>query len=157
MQGAEPPLLQLKGVQKSFAGNHVLKSIDLDVAKGDSIALIGTSGCGKSLLFKCILGLVRRDAGTIAINGRDWSTLNRREKDEFELRRSVLFQYGGLFDSLRVWENICFLPIHHDGMPAARARDLAVEKLAVVGLGADVCDLFPSELSGCPFHLSHLP
>lgn len=143
-----PYLLSLSGIEKSFGDNHVLRGIDLDVRKGDSIALIGTSGCGKSLLFKCILGLVGLDRGTVAVNGRDRKALTNRERQDFERRCSVLFQYGGLFDSLRVWENICFLQINFDGMAAEEARHMASEKLAIVGLGPDTCDLFPSELSG---------
>lgn len=148
MTADSPYVLSLSGIEKSFAGNHVLRGIDLDVRKGDAIALIGTSGCGKSLLFKCILGLVRPDAGSIAVNGRDWSDLTRGERRDFERRCSVLFQYGGLFDSLRVWENICFLQVNYDGMAADKARQIAIEKLAIVGLGPDTCDLYPSELSG---------
>lgn len=148
MVADSPYLLSLGGIKKSFADNHVLQGIDLDVKKGDAIALVGTSGCGKSLLFKIILGLVAPDAGSISINGRDRSKLSRGERQDFERRCSVLFQYGGLFDSLRVWENICFLQINFDGMPAQEAREIAVEKLAIVGLGPDTCDLYPSELSG---------
>lgn len=141
-------LLSLNGITKSFADNHVLQGIDLEVREGDSIALVGTSGCGKSLLFKCILGLVRPDSGTVSVNGRDKADLTRQEHREFQRRCSVLFQYGGLFDSLRVWENICFLQINFDGMAADEARHIAAEKLAIVGLGPDTCDLYPSELSG---------
>ena len=148
MAADSPYLLSLSGIKKSFAGNHVLRGIDLDVRQGDAIALVGTSGCGKSLLFKIILGLVRPDAGSIAVNGRDRSQLSRGEWQEFARRCSVLFQYGGLFDSLRVWENICFLQVNYEGMPAAEARRVAAEKLAIVGLGPDTCDLYPSELSG---------
>ncbi|MBT5050651.1 MAG: ATP-binding cassette domain-containing protein [Rhodospirillaceae bacterium] len=143
-----PSLLRLSGIKKSFGDNHVLQGIDLDVRKGDSIALIGTSGCGKSLLFKCILGLVPPDAGSIALNGQEWSALSGSARRDFERRCSVLFQYGGLFDSLRVWENICFRHINSDGMGVDEARRIAVEKLAIVGLGPDTCDLYPSEISG---------
>lgn len=143
-----PYLLSLSGIEKSFADNHVLRGIDLDVRKGDSLALIGTSGCGKSLLFKCILGLVWPDSGTVAVNGRDRNSLSNRERRDFERRCSVLFQYGGLFDSLRVWENICFRQTNFDGMSAEEARHIAADKLAIVGLGPDTCELYPSELSG---------
>ncbi|MBT5457411.1 MAG: ATP-binding cassette domain-containing protein, partial [Rhodospirillaceae bacterium] len=78
-----PSLLRLSGIKKSFGDNHVLQGIDLDVRKGDSIALIGTSGCGKSLLFKCILGLVPPDAGSIALNGQEWSALSGSARRDF--------------------------------------------------------------------------
>ncbi|NKB19549.1 MAG: ATP-binding cassette domain-containing protein [Alphaproteobacteria bacterium] len=142
------PLLQISGLRKSFGNNHVLKDMTLDVAKGEAITIIGTSGSGKSLLFKCLQYLIAPDAGTIKINGHNLHEMTARDRREYEQRRSVLFQYGGLFDSLKVWENIGFLQTNLGEMSDDQAREIAIEKLAIVGLPADVCDLYPSDLSG---------
>lgn len=145
---AQPPILQVSALRKSFADNHVLKDMTLDITKGEAVTIIGTSGCGKSLFFKCLQGLIAPDSGTILINGQNLRDLTTKERTDYERHRSVLFQYGGLFDSLKVWENICFLQTNLGDMPNEQAREIAVEKLAIVGLAADVCDLYPSDLSG---------
>jgi len=148
MTSSQPPFLQVSGLRKRFADNQILKDMTFDIAKGEAVTIIGTSGCGKSLFFKCLQDLVTPDAGTIKINGQKLRDLTTRERSEYERRRSVLFQYGGLFDSLKVWENICFLQTNLGDIPNDQAREIAVEKLAIVGLAADVCDLYPSDLSG---------
>jgi phospholipid/cholesterol/gamma-HCH transport system ATP-binding protein len=148
MADEKTPILKFDGVTKGFSGNRVLQGIELEVAEGDSLCLIGTSGCGKSLMFRCALGLVRPDSGRVLINGTDAASMKAGQRQVFERQRGVLFQYGGLFDSLTVWENVCFQLLNVDDMDPADARDLAAEKLRAVGLSPDVCDLFPSELSG---------
>ncbi len=139
-------MIELSGVQKAFGANRVLRGVDLSVASGQSMVIIGGSGTGKSVLLKCILGLVHPDAGTIRLDGED---VTRAERDAFLARFGMLFQGGALFDSLRVWENVAFRLLRGPGKrPKAEAREIAIEKLRRVGLGPEVADLFPAELSG---------
>ena len=139
-------MIDLRGVHKAFAANAVLRGVDLTIARGTSMVVIGGSGTGKSVLLKCILGLVRPDAGTITLDGRDVATGDR---DAFLARFGMLFQGGALFDSLSVWENVAFrLRRGPARLTRDAARAVAVEKLARVGLDARVADLFPAELSG---------
>lgn len=139
-------MITLSGVHKSFGNNAVLRGIDLQAAKGKSLVIIGGSGTGKSVLLKCILGLVRPDAGTILLDGADVAAA---EREAFLARFGMLFQGGALFDSLRVWENVAFRLLRGKGRrPADEARAIALEKLARVGLPARTADLYPAELSG---------
>jgi phospholipid/cholesterol/gamma-HCH transport system ATP-binding protein len=142
------PKISLRGVTKSFGAKQVLRGIDLDVAAGESVVVIGGSGTGKSVLLKCILGLMEPDAGSIKIDGEETTKLSDAERHHVMRKFGMLFQGGALFDSLRVWQNVAFGPIQSDGMAPARAREVAIEKLANVGLGPDIAELFPSELSG---------
>src|SRR5262249_54855693 len=140
--------ISLKGVTKSFGPKKVLQGLDLDVARGESMVVIGGSGSGKSVLLKCILGLMRPDGGSIRIH--DEETVGRNDSNRNRVRREfgMLFQGGALFDSLRVWENVAFGPIQSDGMPTGKAREVAIAKLGAVGLGPEIGELFPAELSG---------
>jgi len=139
-------MIELRGVQKTFGSNHVLRGIDLMLPRGQSMVVIGGSGTGKSVLLKCILGLVRPDAGTITLDGQD---VAKAERDAFLARFGMLFQGGALFDSLRVWENVAFRLMRGKGaLPKDAARTIALEKLRRVGLTPAVADQFPAELSG---------
>jgi phospholipid/cholesterol/gamma-HCH transport system ATP-binding protein len=139
-------MIETRGLQKSFGRNHVLRGIDLDVAEGESLVVIGGSGSGKSVLLKCILGLIRPDAGTVRVGGRDPLGPQR---EAFLADFGMLFQGGALFDSMAVWENVAFrLMRGPDKRDRAAAREVAVEKLRRVGLGPEVADLYPAELSG---------
>ncbi len=139
-------MIELRGVQKSFGANRVLRGVDLALPKGQSMVVIGGSGTGKSVLLKCILGLVRPDAGTITVEGED---AMRAERDAFLARFGMLFQGGALFDSLKVWENVAFRLLRGPlKRPKAEAREIAIEKLRRVGLKPETADLFPAELSG---------
>lgn len=139
-------MIALRNVTKTFGANRVLRGVTLDIARGTSMVVIGGSGTGKSVLLKCILGLVRPDAGSITLDGQD---VTAGDRDAFLARFGMLFQGGALFDSLRVWENVAFRLMRG---PAAlgkpQAREAAVEKLRRVGLGPEVADQFPAELSG---------
>lgn len=145
---AGTPKIQLQGITKAFAGERVLTGVDLTVGAGQSLVLVGRSGAGKTLLLKIILGLVKPDAGQVLVDGVDVGDLSGDARTQFIGRFGMLFQWGGLFDSLPVWENVAFRLVWEMGMPRPRARDLAVTKLAAVGLEADVADLYPNELSG---------
>ena len=140
--------ISLRGVTKSFGPKKVLQGIDLDVAKGESMVVIGGSGTGKSVLLKCILGLMRPDAGSIKIDDQETVALADGGRADVMRKFGMLFQGGALFDSLRVWENVAFGPIQSDGMKPAEAREVAIAKLGNVGLGPEIGELFPSELSG---------
>jgi len=142
------PKISLHGVTKTFGPKKVLQGIELDVAPGESMVVIGGSGTGKSVLLKCILGLLRPENGSIKVDGEETSDLSDRDRARVMRKFGMLFQGGALFDSLRVWENVAFGPIQSDGMAAGKAREIAIAKLGAVGLGPEIGDLFPSELSG---------
>ncbi|MDX8406694.1 MAG: ATP-binding cassette domain-containing protein, partial [Mariprofundus sp.] len=102
------PRISIRGLSKQFSGNIVLKDVDLDIMPGQSMAVIGMSGTGKSVLIKCILGLIKPDAGEIIVDGENWLTLSHTEQLQRMRRIGMLFQGAALFDSLSVWENVSF-------------------------------------------------
>ena len=139
-------MIRLDKVTKSFGPKEVLRGIDLTVETGESVVVIGGSGTGKSVLLKCILGLVKPDGGTIELDGQD---VTAGDRDAFLARFGMLFQGGALFDSMPVWQNVAFRLLRGSGKrPKSEAREIAIEKLRRVGLDADVADLYPAELSG---------
>ena len=140
--------IELTGVCKAFGRKVVLNGINLKVEQGESIVVIGGSGTGKSVLIKCILGLLAPDRGSIKIDGQEVTKLSRAEREKIMRKFGMLFQGGALFDSLPVWENITFALLQNKEITRAKARELAVEKLKSVGLGPDVANLSPAELSG---------
>ena len=142
------PKIRLRGLRKQFGDKTVLDGIDLDVMPGTSMVVIGGSGSGKSVLIKCILGLLEPDAGLIEIDGQDVGKLDRREREAVRSRIGMLFQNGALFDSLPVWENVAFGLLARHRVTRGAAKSKAVEVLAQVGLAASVGDLWPAELSG---------
>jgi phospholipid/cholesterol/gamma-HCH transport system ATP-binding protein len=146
--GIAQPKIAVRGLRKSFGPKLVLDGVDLAVATGESLVVIGGSGSGKSVLAKCILGLLRPDAGSIEIDGREMTTLSTAERERAMTSFGMLFQGGALFDSLPVWANVAFGLIQGRRVERRRARDIAMAKLAAVGLGPDVGDLMPAELSG---------
>ena len=139
-------MITLSGVTKTFGKNRVLRGVDLTIPSGQSMVIIGGSGTGKSVLLKCILGLVRPDGGTITLDAQD---VTQGDRDAFLARFGMLFQGGALFDSLKVWENVAFrLMRGATARPKHEAREIAVEKLRRVGLKPETADLYPAELSG---------
>ena len=138
----------LSGVRKSFGPKQVLNGIELAVPKGHSMVVIGGSGTGKSVMLKCILGIIRPDEGSIRVAGEEVTKLTGKARDDYLQRFGMLFQGAALFDSLPVWENVAFGLIQGRHMARAKARDIAMEKLGQVGLGEDVGKLYPAELSG---------
>uniref|UniRef100_UPI00404791A5 ABC transporter ATP-binding protein n=1 Tax=Yoonia sp. TaxID=2212373 RepID=UPI00404791A5 len=137
-------MITLENLSKSFGSNHVLRDVSLHVPKGQSLVVIGGSGSGKSVLIKCILGLVTPDAGRVIIDGQD---VTQTDRASMLHRFGMLFQAGALFDSLPVWQNVGFRLLRG---PDSRkeVREIAIEKLRRVGLEADVADKIPAELSG---------
>ena len=144
----EDPHIALAGVRKSFGSNHVLNGIDLAVQRGHSMVVIGGSGTGKSVMIKSILGLIRPDSGSIRIGGQEVVGLRGPERDRQLARFGMLFQGAALFDSISVWENVAFGLIQGRNMPRKDAKEIALDKLMQVGLGPNVAELYPAELSG---------
>ena len=142
------PILELKSVEKSFGSNHVLRGVDLDVAPGHSLVVLGGSGSGKSVMLKNALGLMTPDSGQILFNGEDVTQAKGKTRARMRERVGMLFQSGALFDSLTVWENVAFRLLNAERMKRAEAKDRAIETLKQVRLGASVADLYPAEISG---------
>jgi len=140
--------IQLIGVKKRFGPKVVLDGVDLIIDKQSSLVIIGGSGTGKSVTIKSILGILRPDEGTILVDGEDVTHINGSARDRVMRKFGMLFQGGALFDSLPVWENVAFGLIQGRGVARAKARDIAIQKLAKVGLTEDVAFLSPAELSG---------
>ena len=142
------PKLELQGVTKSFGNNHILRGIDFAIPKGKSLVIIGGSGTGKSVTLKCVLGLLKPDAGSIKIDGQEITDYSAAERDRMMHKFGMLFQGAALFDSIKVWENVAFGLIHGRNIDRKRAREIAQEKIEAVGLKSEVADLYPAELSG---------
>jgi phospholipid/cholesterol/gamma-HCH transport system ATP-binding protein len=146
---SERPLkIRISDLHKRFGAKQVLAGVDLDVAEGESVVVIGGSGTGKSVLLKCVLGLLEPDRGSILIDGEEVVGLGRRAREQVMQKFGMLFQSAALFDSLPVWENVAFGLLNIKKLRRAEAKELAIETLGQVGLGADVADLAPAELSG---------
>jgi len=140
--------ISMQDVHKRFGPKVVLDGINVDVARGESLVVIGGSGTGKSVLLKCVLGLLRPEQGSILVDGADVVAMSSGERKKVIEKFGMLFQGGALFDSLSVWQNVAFGLIEARGMNKKDAKDIAISKLAKVGLGADVAELHPGELSG---------
>lgn len=144
----ETPKIRIRGLKIAFGDKQVLRGVDLDVPDGGSVVIIGGSGVGKSVLLKCILGLLEPDDGSIEVDGEEVIGVSARERDRINAKFGMLFQSAALFDSLPVWENVAFGVIQGHEAGRAKARRIAVETLAQVGLGPEVAELWPAELSG---------
>lgn len=142
------PILKLDNISKSFGSNHVLKGVNIDVAPGQSLVIIGGSGSGKSVMLKVALGLMNPTGGRILFDGKDVTAAKGRERNNMRKRIGMLFQSGALFDSLTVWENVAFRLLNAEGAHRSKAKDRAIEALQKVRLGADVADRYPAEISG---------
>ena len=139
-------MITLQDVHKSFGSKQVLQGVNLDIPKGQSLVVIGGSGTGKSVLLKCILGLVVHDSGAIKVGGQE---LTAQTREAFLEKFGMLFQGGALFDSLPVWQNVAFRLLRGSlKRSKPEAREIAIEKLRRVGLTPETADLFPAELSG---------
>jgi phospholipid/cholesterol/gamma-HCH transport system ATP-binding protein len=142
------PKIKMTDVHKAFGPKVVLDGLNLEVAAGESLVVIGGSGSGKSVTIKSILGLIKPDRGSIQIDGEEVTSLPSSERERVNRKFGMLFQGAALFDSLPVWENVAFGLIQGRGMSRKDAKDVAMEKLGRVGLSAEVAELSPSELSG---------
>lgn len=140
-------IIEIRGLKKAFGDKVVLDGIDLDIYHGESFVIIGGSGTGKSVLIKCILGLLEPDAGTIMVDGQDLTKATQKERFEILKQFGMLFQGGALFDSMPVWRNISFALLTQ-GMAKDEAKKVALERLKDVDLDPSVADIYPAELSG---------
>ena len=145
---ADVAKIELRGVKKRFGDKVVLDGVDLALPAGHSLVVIGGSGTGKSVMIKCVLGILHADEGQIFVDGEEVTHLTGRARDAYLHKFGMLFQGAALFDSLPVWENVAFGLIQGRGISRSKAKEIAIEKLAKVGLGADVAMLSPAELSG---------
>ena len=140
--------IKITNLKKAFGRKVVLDGVDLDIKKGESLVVIGGSGTGKSVLIKCIQGILIPEAGSIKVDGKEVVGVNEEEKEKLHSKMGMLFQGGALFDSLSVWQNVAFGLIENQNMPKKEAKLAAINVLRQVGLAPDVADLSPSELSG---------
>lgn len=140
--------IEFRNVTKSFGPKKVLTGASLAIPRGTTQVILGQSGSGKSVLIKCLLGLLPVDGGDILVDGQSVTKLKPKDRLALMWRFGMLFQSGALFDSLSVWENIAFVALQLEGVSPAKAKDLAVQKLAMVGLGENVAMQNPAELSG---------
>jgi phospholipid/cholesterol/gamma-HCH transport system ATP-binding protein len=145
---SDTPKIRLRGLTKAFGPKQVLDGVELDIRARHSMVILGGSGSGKSVMLKCILGLITPDAGAIEIDGRDVQAMSRAEREAVNDRIGMLFQNGALFDSIPVWENVSFGLLAQGQTTRSEARARANEFLAQVGLADTVGDLSPAELSG---------
>ena len=143
---SDQPLIELRGVSKSFGRTRVLDSVDLQIYRGEALGIIGPSGTGKSTILRIIAGLLEPDAGEIYIQGKKRNGLIEDNKDPIGI--GMVFQQAALFDSLNVDENVGFLLYQKSKLAPNRIRNLVNEKLEMVGLSAEIANLYPSELSG---------
>lgn len=142
------PKIELAGVTKSFDGKQVLRGVDISVDAEESLCIIGTSGCGKSVSLKCLLGLIVADGGSIKIDGQEILGANRKKLEAVRRRFGMTFQFGALFDSLPIWQNVTFRLVQSQKMSRDEARQIAKDTITQLGLAPDVIDQYPAELSG---------
>lgn len=146
--GGAAPKISVRGLKKSFGDKDVLRGVDLDIEEGASLVVIGGSGTGKSVLLKCILGIIPPDGGEILIDGVNILKLSSADRQRRTREIGMLFQGSALFDSLKVWENVAFRLLYGEGEGRRAAKKAALACLAQVGLPPEVGDLQPAELSG---------
>lgn len=148
MSNDPTPAISVRDLGKGFDGNQVLRGVDLDVDPGRSLVVIGGSGSGKSVMLKCIIGLLKPDRGTVTVAGRTISRQSDSDRRYMTEKSGMLFQGSALFDSLKVWENVAFRLLNAEKKSRKAAREKAVECLGQVGLAPEVGDLQPAALSG---------
>lgn len=142
------PKFSLKNLNKSFGDKPVLQGVNLDIFPGESMVIIGGSGTGKSVLLKCLLGLIQQDEGEIQMDGHEISKESLVQNEARLQEIGVVFQGSALFDSLTVWENVAFRLMNGQNMKRQDAKQIALQKLAAVGLSETVAELSPAEISG---------
>ena len=142
------PKIELAGVTKSFDGKQILRGIDVSVEAQESLCIIGTSGCGKSVSLKCLLGLIVADGGSIKIDDQEILGTNRKKLEAVRRRFGMTFQFGALFDSLPIWQNVTFRLAQSQTLSSDDARQIARDTITQLGLASHVIDQYPAELSG---------
>ena len=142
------PLIELRTLGVSFGRQQVLRDLELQIPRGQTLAVIGESGCGKSVLLKTIIGLIRPTHGSVVFDGRDLATLNDREMTKQRVRFGFVFQNAALFDSQTIGQNVAFPLRQHARYREREVEQLVLSRLAEVGLPASVAHKKPAELSG---------
>ncbi len=140
--------IKVENLFKSFDSKHVLKGVNLEVKEKESLVILGGSGAGKSVLIKSMASLMIPDSGKIIIDGEDILQMKESQKTKIMHKVGFLFQGGALFDSMKIWQNVAFRLINSENIHKDDAKAIAKDKLKVVGLGEEILDLYPSELSG---------
>lgn len=142
------PIISVRDIHVQFGRHVVLHDLDLDVYRGEILGFVGASGTGKSVLLRTILGLNKKQNGSIIVLGRDLDRINEEERIQVDMRMGVLFQHGALFSSLTVRENIQVPMREYLSLPKALMDELAMLKIELVGLSRSAAEKYPSELSG---------
>ena len=145
---SKPPILETRDLCVCFGRQQVLRDINLRMPRGQTLAIIGESGCGKTVLLKSLIGLVRPTKGTVLFDGQDLATLDEQQLNQQRIRYGFVFQQAALFDSMTVAQNVAFPLRQHQAMPEAEIRDTVAKRLAEVGLPDGVMNKKPAELSG---------
>ena len=140
--------IDISNLKKQFGANQVLNGFSLSIKNGESLCLIGTSGCGKSVTLKCLIGLISADSGSIKVDGQETMNQSRAEHEALLRRFGMTFQFGALFDSLPIWENVTFRLRQKEKLSKKIAKEIAGDIINQLGLAPHVLDLFPAELSG---------
>ena len=141
-------IIEVKNLTKGFNDTMVLNNINFKLFEGESLAIIGASGSGKSVLLKNIIGLLTPDKGSIEINGLEMVNLKRSAKEKVLLDLGITFQHGALFDSLQNWENIVFKIRNKEKLSDKDGKKLALSIIKRLGLNSEILTLYPSEISG---------
>ena len=141
-------VIEVRNLSKKFDENIVLQDINFDLCEGESLAIIGASGSGKSVLLKNIIGLLKPDKGSIKINNIETINLSRAKKENLILDLGITFQHGALFDSLKIWENVVFKIQRLKKLSKTDGQKLALDVIKNLGLKAEILNLYPSEISG---------
>jgi phospholipid/cholesterol/gamma-HCH transport system ATP-binding protein len=148
MTPSETPKLELRGVSRRFGSQVILRDLSLAVRPGETLVVIGESGCGKSLTLKMMMALLEPSSGSVFWDGQDIATLSESEKTARRLRFGYLFQGAALFDSLSVFENVAFGLRQNTDLVEDRIREIVADRLHEVGLSEAICGRKPSQLSG---------
>ena len=148
MADSSSPMIALAGVSKRFEGLDVLRDVDLEIGRGELVALSGPSGSGKTVLLKSIIGLIAPDSGSIRIDGQETAGALSAARAAATRRIGMLFQRSALFDSMPIWENVVFRSINDGSLDRKSGFEAAVEKIAAVGLAPETAELYPADLSG---------
>jgi len=144
---SEEKMIEISGLSRSFGEHRVINSLNLNIQKGSTCVIIGRSGCGKSVLLKHIIGILKPQAGKVIVGGKDVGLLKEKEMNSLRMKIGYVFQGGALFDSLTVGENVGFGLIEHTNITKNDLLERIEESLCLVGL-CGIVNLMPSELSG---------
>lgn len=145
---AADPIIRLRDISVKFRNQNVLQQVDLDICRGQTLAIIGESGCGKTVLMKTMVGLIRPERGSVLFDGQDLSKLSQAELTRIRRRIGFVFQNAALFDSMTIYDNVAFPIWQHESADDHEIRERVMERLAEVGLPAEVALKYPAELSG---------